>query len=131
MTLRWLAIQTMHRIQRHGLIGALENRRLVHIVPKTLDAHAYEIPVKRAPPLPARGTSELGKHAIPRPDFADVNRAIGIFYKMIAGQAFVIRLLVGEFVDVQVGDGNDLYTIFVEVANHIVDVRKVFAIDGE
>ena len=131
MTLRWLAIQTMHRIQRHGLVGALENRRLVHIVPKTLDAHANEILVKRAPPLPARRTSELGKHAIPRPDFADVNRAIGIFYKMVAGQAFVIRLVAGEFGDVQVGDGDDLETIFAEVANHLFEVRKVFAIDGE
>src|SRR6266567_9273603 len=48
------ALHRMHRIQRHGLVGALENRWLVHVVPEAADSHSDEIAVERSPPF-ARG----------------------------------------------------------------------------
>ena len=51
MIKRRTVIQAMQRVQRHGLVGALKKSWLVHVVPKSRNAHPDEILIECPPPV--------------------------------------------------------------------------------
>src|SRR6266568_4146781 len=101
-------VKTMNSIERHGLVRAKEDGRLVHVVPKTGDSHAHEILVQATPPVPCACESEIRKYAGAGPHLPDVNGAIGILDEHVVLDSGVVRCVtvVWIFLDVQVGDKN-------------------------
>src|SRR6266699_1060300 len=65
-------VKTMNSIERHGLVRAKEDGRLVHVVPKARHSHAHEILIQAAPPVPCACESEIQKYAVARPHLPDV-----------------------------------------------------------
>ena len=108
MVARGAIVKTMNSIERHGLVRAKEDGRLVHVVPKTGDSHAHEILVQATPPVPCACESEIRKHAGAGPHLPDVNGAIGILDEHVVLDSGVVRCVtvVWIFLDVQVGDKN-------------------------
>ena len=106
---------------------------LVHVIPKAGDAHRDEIFVEAAPPIAHAGEREIGEDAVAGPDCADENGAIGILDEDvlldsgIVGSVAVVRI----FLDVEVGDGDGVEALRAEVGDHLLEVREIFAIDGE
>src|SRR5215471_13366190 len=124
-------VKPVHGGERHGLVCPSENCGLVHIVPESAYAHPHEILVQRAPPGAGSKKRELGKNAVTGPDLADVNTSIGILYKMVSRDSFVIRFVTGRFGDVKIGNENCAEALAAKVLNHSFNVREIFPIDGE
>src|SRR5258708_23934270 len=64
---RAAVVQAMPHVERHGFAGGQKDRRLVHIVPETGDAHVREILVQAAPPIARAGQCEIAKDAVAWP----------------------------------------------------------------
>ena len=77
---------------------------LIHVVPESRDALAYEICIERSPPLARGFPREIREHCLAGPYDADVNGAIWILHKVIARNAFVVRLVtrIWQIGDVQI-----------------------------
>src|SRR6266571_4157103 len=123
----------MNRVERHGLVRAQEYGRFIHVVPETGNAHVGEILVETAPPAASAGEREVWKDAWAGPDLADVDRAIRIFDENVVLHARIIGrvTLVRIPGDVQVGDRNRVKSFGAEVFDHLLESRKVLAVDGE
>src|SRR6266571_5366933 len=123
MVARGAIVNTMNSIERHGLVRAKEDGRLVHVVPKTGDSHAHEILVQATPPVPCACESEIRKHAVARPHLPDVNGAIGILDEHIVLDPGVVRsvTMIRVFLDVQVGDKNCVEALLAKIRNYLLE----------
>ena len=130
---RGAVIQAVDGVERHGLVGALEDGRLVHVIPKAGDAHRDEIFVEAAPPIAHAGKREIGEDAVAGPDRADENGAVGILDEDVLLDSGIVRnvAVARVFLDVEVGDGDGVETLGAEVGDHLLEVREIFAIDGK
>src|SRR5262249_50821640 len=117
--------------ERHGLVASGENGGLVHVIPESADAQAYEIFLQRAPPGARSRKRELRKRAGTRPNPTDPNPAIGIPYKTVSRDSLFIRPVTGHLGDVKIGDENCAEPLAAKVLNHSFNVREIFPIDGE
>src|SRR5882762_5937350 len=70
-------VQAMPHVERHGFAGSQKDRRLVHVVPETSDAHVREILVQPAPPIARAGQREIAKDAVAGPHRADKSGTVG------------------------------------------------------
>src|ERR1700679_1497008 len=77
----------------HGL-QRIEDRRLAHVVPETIDAHVIEVRVQCAPPEARLLLCEIGKHTWAWPHGSGIQRAIGIFDEVISCDTTVKRRVV-------------------------------------
>ncbi len=75
----------------HRLARAIENRRLIHVVPEAGDAILNEILEESAPPLPCLRLGKVGKDRGPRPNLAHVDRAVRVLHKVVPRNPRVIR----------------------------------------
>src|ERR1700733_4465651 len=100
----------MQHIERDGSSRRVEDRRLVHVVPKAVQAHPHKWPVERAPPGASFSASEFGKDTLPRPDGAHIHRAIGAMEEVIARLAAFIGCvsLPGGVGYMEVRDGHNM-----------------------
>ena len=89
------SFDAVHGVQGHGLVVAQEDCWLVHVIPEATDAHSYKIRIQTSPKLPRGLAGEVRKDAVAGPDFADVDGAVRIFYKIIMRHALVVRLVSG------------------------------------
>src|SRR2546422_7997692 len=123
----------MNRVERHGLVRAQEDSRLIHVVPETGNAHADEFLVETAPPVASAGEREIRENTRAGPDLADIDGAIRIFDKDVALHTRIIGRVtfVGIPGDVQVGDRNRVKSLGAEVFDHLLESRKVLTVDGE
>src|SRR5438270_13224200 len=80
-------MDAMLNIVRHSFTGHLENRRLVHIVPKAGHALRDKIFVKTAPPGSGFLACEIRKNRRAWPNRADKDGTVVIFYEMVTGNA--------------------------------------------
>ncbi len=116
----------------HGLRGIGEDRRFVHIVPKTCDSVRDELLVERSPPVARDFSREVWKHGWPRPDRANIILAV-FFYEVIACLAGVIRCiaLVRQVRDVKVRDDDSVKVLCGELVNKPGEVREGLWVYGE
>ena len=126
-------VNAMHHINRHGLRWAVEDRRLVHVIPEPRNAHRVKIPVQIAPPHPRASLGEVRKHRRPRPDAARIDRAVRILHKFVARDSRVIgRVSVAGIVgNMQIGNRNGVEVLGGEFSNHAGEIWKVRLVDGE
>ncbi len=66
------SVEAVPRIERHSLVRALEDRRLVHVVPEPANSHAGEVLVKSAPPFARLLSGELREDTLAGPDDSHV-----------------------------------------------------------
>ncbi len=125
------AFDRVHDIEWHGLVGALEDCRLVHVVPEAANSHLDEVGVKRAPPLTDFSTGEVGKYGVAGPDFADINRAVWILDEVVALHTFVVGLVTWQFRQMQIRDSNDLESLAFQIRDHLFECWETLAIYGE
>src|SRR5450755_2573625 len=92
-------VHAMQISQRHGLIGTVEYRRLIHVIPESRHAHAHETFVLLAPPVACFGTGEIRKYAVARPHWPDEYAAVRILYECVSLHPRVVRrvIVVGIF----------------------------------
>src|SRR5882672_1330046 len=123
-------IQSMNDVKRHGLIGALEQRRFIHVIPEARRAHADEVFVEAAPPFARARQSKIRKHAFARPNHADIHRSIRILHEYIVLHSRIVRRIavVGVLLDVQVGDQNRVHALRTKIGNHFFKGWKILAI---
>src|SRR5258708_39196681 len=123
----------MPHVERHGFAGGQKDRRLVHIVPETGDAHVREILVQPAPPIARAGQREVAKDAVAGPHRADKSRTVGAFHEYIVFHAQVVwRVAVARiFFDVQVGNQHGVESLGTQVGNHFFKIWELTAVDGE
>ena len=50
---------------------------------------------------------------------------------MIARRAFVVRPIAHLLLEMQVGDGHQVEPLRSQIAHHLLEVRKLLAVDGE
>src|SRR5215469_6304473 len=126
-------IDAMDNIERHGLIWAIEDRWLIHVIPKAGNAHVLEVSIECAPPRARLLLREVGEDAGTGPNDAGIDGAIRILYKVVAGNAAVIRciVLIWDVGDVQICNGNDVEVLGLELGDHSGEIGKALAIDGE
>ena len=103
-------VDAVLNVERHRLGWCFEDGRLVHVVPEAGHAVVIELLVERSPPFAGGFAGEIGKDGGTGPDDAYVFAAVGILDEVVAFLAAVVRRVigVGEFGDVQVGDGDDV-----------------------
>ena len=92
MVERGAVVEAMPGVERHGFVGTFEERRLVHVVPETGNAHTDKILVQTAPPVARFGEREIREDALAGPDDADENRAVGIFDEDIVPDSGIVRV---------------------------------------
>ncbi len=126
-------VEAVNGVERHGLIGAFEQRRFIHIVPEARRPHAHEVFVEPAPPVSNACQGKIRKHTWARPNDANINRPIGIFHEHIVLHPRIVGrvTVVGIFFYVQVGDQDGVHALGAKVGNHLFESRKVFPVDGE
>ena len=126
-------IKAVDGVERHGLVRAEKDRRLIHVVPESGDAHGDKILVKAAPPIARAGQSEIREDTVAGPYFADENGPIGVFHEDVVPHAGIVRrvAMVWVFLDVQVGDDNGVKTLSAKIGDHLFERGEVLAIDGE
>src|SRR5262249_8618008 len=125
------SLNAVHSIERHGLVRTLEDRRLVHVVPKAANAHRPKIRIKRAPPLANLVTRKIREYAFPGPYFAHVHRAVRVFHDVAVFDPLLVRLGPRDFGEVQIGDPDNLESFALQVGNHLLEGREALAINGE
>src|ERR1700674_2141561 len=76
-------VETVDGLERHGLVGAQEERGFIHIIPETCRPHADEVFVEPAPPFARTRQSKIGENAVAGPHGTNVNRSIGILHEDI------------------------------------------------
>src|SRR6266702_4442864 len=105
-------IKAVDGVERHGLVRAEKDRRLIHVVPESGDAHGDKILVKAAPPIARAGQSEIREDTVAGPYFADENGPIGVFHEDVVPNAGIVRRVAMLVIDVEVDDvsGNFLFT---------------------
>src|SRR2546429_599026 len=84
-------IKAVDAVERHGLVRAEKDRRLIHVVPESGDAHGDKILVKAAPPIARAGQSEIREDTVAGPYFADENGPIGVFHEDVVPHAGIVR----------------------------------------
>ncbi len=101
-------------VVRHGFGGGVEDGGLVHVVPEAGDSVVEEVFVEGSPPLAGGVLGEVGEDGGAGPDGADEGGAVGIFDEVVACGAGVVGGVagVGEFGDVEVGDGDYVEVLF-------------------
>ena len=125
------ALDAVYGVQRHGLVGALEYRRLVHVIPEATNPPFHKISVQRAPPLAHLCPREIRENALARPHLSDVHGPIWILDEVIVRQAFIVRFVAGQLREVQIGDGDDLESFIPQILHHPLKVGEPLAINGE
>src|ERR1700677_3067129 len=89
----WL-IDPVDNIERHCPGDRVEDRRLIHVIPKAGNAFAVEIPVERAEPCARLLLSKVRKDTLAGPYITNVDRAIGILDELVAGDTGIVRRIV-------------------------------------
>src|SRR5580658_393532 len=100
-------VDTVNDIQWHRPRGRVEDRRLVHIIPKTRNALLVKIMVQSAEPGACLLLGKVREDAGTRPDITHVDGPVGIFDETIRGDSAVVGrvFLVGSGRDMQIRDG--------------------------
>ena len=126
-------VEAVNGVEGHGLVGAEEDRRFIHIVPEAGDAHGDKVFVEAAPPFPRASQSEIREHAVAGPHLANKNRAIGILDEHVVLDAGVVRrvAVARVFFDVQVGDENRVEALCAKISNHLLESREILAVNGK
>ena len=78
---------TVYAAFRHSAAGAVENRRLVHVVPYAVDARGEEIFIECPPPAASFRTGEVRKRAVAGPDFSVELIAVCVFHEDVVALA--------------------------------------------
>src|SRR5437868_2577163 len=117
----------------HGPPGSVEDRRFVHVVPKSGNSVVNELCVERAPPFASALAGEVREDGGPGPDLADVDGVVGILDEVVACDAAVVWsvLRVGEIGYVEIRDGDDVKILLLQVRNHLREVLELDLVDGE
>src|SRR5579872_6786534 len=123
----------MNRIQRHGLAWAIEDRRLVHVIPESCNSLFHKVAVQAPPPLASLGPREIREHGRTRPDNSHELTAVGILHKLIGSVTGVVGRvsLVGSVCDVQVGDVDKMEVLFAQIGNKSGKVGEGRGVNGE
>src|SRR6187402_195437 len=124
-------VNTVLYVVRHGLARNTKDRRLVHIVPETGDAHGGEVLVERAPPCACRGLREVGKDRRPWPYLSNEGRTIRILHELVTSGAAVIGSVasVRQASDVKVGDDHEMEVVLRKLLHHLTEARVVLVVD--
>src|SRR5580698_9491446 len=83
-------IDMMYNIFGYGFGLCIEDRGLIHVIPKALDAVAIQISIERAPPGTCLLAREVWKDARTRPYTTGINRTIRILNEVIAGDTTIV-----------------------------------------
>ncbi len=126
-------VDSVLHVVRHCLVRNVEDRRLVHIIPKSCNPVRDELLVQRSPPLPGLRPGKVRKHGGTRPDLPGVNAAIRVLHKLIACATGIVRRIpnVGLLGDVQVGDDDKFEILAAEILHHPGEVRIRLVVDRE
>ena len=66
-------VEAVPGVKRHGFIGAKEQRWFIHVIPEARRAHADEVFVETAPPVPHTHQGKIRKHTFARPNGPYIN----------------------------------------------------------
>src|SRR3984885_400640 len=126
-------VDAMHDLLRHGLGRSVEDGRLIHVIPKTRNAHLRKVPEKRAPPGASLCASKIRKDTGTRPYHARVNAAIRILYEVVTGNASVVgRIAVSRKVcDMQIRNRDHMKIFRGELCDHPGKVREAIAVHSK
>src|SRR6476620_9947463 len=67
MIQRSTVVEAVPRLKRHGLVRALKDRRLIHVVPEARNTYGHKILIKLAPPIANPRQSKIRKYTVARP----------------------------------------------------------------
>src|SRR3979411_1814138 len=103
-------IDTVLNLVGHSLVGCIEYRRLIHIVPEASQPVGNKAGVKGAPPLACALLRKIGEYGWPGPHLAHKKGAVEVSHKVSAGCTRVVGrvALARQTGDMQVGDPDNV-----------------------
>src|SRR4029077_1545717 len=105
-------------------------RRLIHVIPEAGNAHLRKVPIESAPPVAGLRARKVREDAGAWPHGAGIDCAVGILYKVVAGNASVVGqvAVTGEVCDMQIRNDDRVEVLRFKLRDHSGKVRKTFAI---